>query len=106
MALTHAGAQEHGRTGDGTPGFTFRDGASLDLEATGAQDWIDPQRFPVQKEPWMSERASATAEVYAPIRARAVYGLHAGVLGPIETLAQSVSAMAPSTAITGVTPAS
>jgi len=25
------------------------------------------------------------------------YGLHAGVLGPLETLAQSVSAMAPST---------
>ena len=29
--------------------------------------------------------------------AREEYGLHAGVLGPVETLAQSVSAMAPST---------
>jgi amino acid transporter len=28
---------------------------------------------------------------------RETYGLHAGVLGPLETLAQSVSAMAPST---------
>jgi len=30
-------------------------------------------------------------------RAKENYGLHAGVLGPLETLAQSVSAMAPST---------
>ena len=36
----------------------------------------------------------ANGEVYAQ---RENYGLHAGVLGPLETLAQSVSAMAPST---------
>jgi amino acid transporter len=35
--------------------------------------------------------------VYAEGRASESYGLHAGVLGPVETLAQSVSAMAPST---------
>jgi amino acid transporter len=35
--------------------------------------------------------------VYAQPAAGESYGLHAGVLGPIETLAQSVSAMAPST---------
>src|SRR5580704_17620557 len=40
---------------------------------------------------------SATAEVYAQEPAAESYGLHAGVLGPIETLAQSVSAVAPST---------
>jgi amino acid transporter len=38
-----------------------------------------------------------TAEVYVPASQPGSYGLHAGVLGPIETLAQSVSAMAPST---------
>jgi amino acid transporter len=37
------------------------------------------------------------AEVYAGERASENYGLHTGVLGPLETLAQSVSAMAPST---------
>lgn len=36
-------------------------------------------------------------EVYAQNGGRENYGLHAGVLGPLETLAQSVSAMAPST---------
>lgn len=35
--------------------------------------------------------------VYAKNNAGENYGLHAGVLGPLETLAQSVSAMAPST---------
>jgi amino acid transporter len=35
--------------------------------------------------------------VYAQEAAQENYGLHAGVLGPLETLAQSVSAMAPST---------
>ena len=35
-------------------------------------------------------------EVY-PQQGGESYGLHAGVLGPMETLAQSVSAMAPST---------
>ena len=44
----------------------------------------------------MTDRASSTGEVYAADRAES-YGLHAGVLGPLETLAQSVSAMAPST---------
>lgn len=45
----------------------------------------------------MSEQAGAAAEVYAAGEAQEGYGLHAGVLGPLETLAQSVSAMAPST---------
>ena len=36
-------------------------------------------------------------EVYAQNGTAENYGLHAGVLGPVETLAQSVSAMAPST---------
>jgi amino acid transporter len=45
----------------------------------------------------VSDPKSATAEV-SPQSAKAEnYGLHAGVLGPLETLAQSVSAMAPST---------
>jgi len=39
----------------------------------------------------------ATGEVYAQDGGKENYGLHAGVLGPLETLAQSVSAMAPST---------
>ncbi len=38
-----------------------------------------------------------TAEVYVSASQPGSYGLHTGVLGPIETLAQSVSAMAPST---------
>ena len=42
----------------------------------------------------MTQPTSSTGEVYAR---RESYGLHAGVLGPLETLAQSVSAMAPST---------
>lgn len=45
----------------------------------------------------MTDQASATAEMYPIDRAKEAYGLHAGVLGPMETLAQSVSAMAPST---------
>ena len=45
----------------------------------------------------MSDQRTATAEVYPINETKAPYGLHAGVLGPIETLAQSVSAMAPST---------
>lgn len=45
----------------------------------------------------MSRQKTATAEVYPKSDAKQAYGLHAGVLGPLETLAQSVSAMAPST---------
>jgi amino acid transporter len=45
----------------------------------------------------VTDQASTTAEVYAKQGAAENYGLHAGVLGPLETLAQSVSAMAPST---------
>lgn len=45
----------------------------------------------------MSNQTTSTGEVYARQGARENYGLHAGVLGPLETLAQSVSAMAPST---------
>jgi amino acid transporter len=45
----------------------------------------------------MGDPKSATAEVYSDQRTNEEYGLHAGVLSPLETLAQSVSAMAPST---------
>jgi len=49
----------------------------------------------------VSEQKSATVAVYPHLdsksESRESYGLHAGVLGPLETLAQSVSAMAPST---------
>jgi len=45
----------------------------------------------------VTERAITAAEVYAQQTPAESYGLHAGVLGPIETLAQSVSAVAPST---------
>ncbi|HEY6488230.1 MAG: APC family permease [Terracidiphilus sp.] len=45
----------------------------------------------------MTDTKPSTAEVYAQREERERYGLHAGVLGPIETLAQSVSAMAPTT---------
>ncbi len=38
-----------------------------------------------------------SGEVYAGAGANEQYGLHAGVLGPLETLAQSVAAVAPST---------
>lgn len=41
--------------------------------------------------------AESRGEVYAQDSAGEDYGLHSGVLGPLETLAQSVSAMAPST---------
>ena len=43
----------------------------------------------------MTEQASAAVAVSSG--AQESYGLHTGVLGPVETLAQSVSAMAPST---------
>ena len=42
----------------------------------------------------MTTQTASTGEVYSQGEN---YGLHAGVLGPMETLAQSVSAMAPST---------
>jgi len=45
----------------------------------------------------LSNQTSTSGEVYAREGAGESYGLHAGVLGPVETLAQSVSAMAPST---------
>ena len=45
----------------------------------------------------MSDPKSAQVEVYSEQARTENYGLHAGVLGPLETLAQSVSAMAPST---------
>jgi amino acid transporter len=38
-----------------------------------------------------------SGSVYAGAGAKEQYGLHAGVLGPLETLAQSVAAVAPST---------
>jgi amino acid transporter len=45
----------------------------------------------------VTEPTSAAAAVSTQNNSRESYGLHAGVLGPVETLAQSVSAMAPST---------
>ena len=45
----------------------------------------------------MSDPKSAQAEVYPEQSKKENFGLHAGVLGPLETLAQSVSAVAPST---------
>ena len=45
----------------------------------------------------MTNQTNATGAVYAQEAAPEDYGLRTGVLGPIETLAQSVSAMAPST---------
>ena len=45
----------------------------------------------------MSEPATITAPADPHHNAPESYGLHAGVLGPVETLAQSVSAVAPST---------
>ncbi len=45
----------------------------------------------------MTDHATTAGRVYTPETAAENYGLHAGVLGPVETLAQSVSAVAPST---------
>jgi amino acid transporter len=45
----------------------------------------------------VTNQTNATGAVYAQETAPEDYGLRPGVLGPIETLAQSVSAMAPST---------
>lgn len=45
----------------------------------------------------MTDQATTTGEVYTQAGRPENYGLHAGVLGPVETLAQSVSAMAPTT---------
>lgn len=45
----------------------------------------------------MTEQASTAGEVSTRQTAPENYGLHAGALGPVETLAQSVSAVAPST---------
>jgi amino acid transporter len=45
----------------------------------------------------VTDQATTTGEVYARGAAAETYGLHAAVLGPVETLAQSVSAVAPST---------
>ena len=45
----------------------------------------------------MTEGRWAEVEVYSKQERGEEYGLHAGVLSPMETLAQSVSAMAPST---------
>lgn len=45
----------------------------------------------------MTDLASVPAEVSSSDNPTGNYGLHAAVLGPVETLAQSISAMAPST---------
>lgn len=45
----------------------------------------------------MTNQARPTAAVSPQVGSPENYGLHAGILSPIETLAQSVSAMAPST---------
>ena len=45
----------------------------------------------------VTRKTTSTGGVYARAGKAENFGLHAGVLGPLETLAQSVSAMAPST---------
>ena len=45
----------------------------------------------------MTRQTASTGEVYSQEGGAENYGLRAGVLGPMETLAQSVSAVAPST---------
>jgi amino acid transporter len=45
----------------------------------------------------VTDHTSAAGEVYTEELAPESYGLHSGVLGPVETLAQSISAIAPST---------
>jgi amino acid transporter len=45
----------------------------------------------------VTDHATTAGRVYTDETAAGNYGLHAGVLGPVETLAQSVSAVAPST---------
>jgi amino acid transporter len=45
----------------------------------------------------VTDEATTTASVSPDHEAQPNYGLHAGVLGPVEALAQSVSAVAPST---------
>jgi amino acid transporter len=45
----------------------------------------------------LTNHNGVTAEVYTEGETTESYGLHSGVLGPIETLAQSISAIAPST---------
>jgi amino acid transporter len=45
----------------------------------------------------VTDQTSTAGEVYAENVVPESYGLHAGVLGPVETLAQSISAIAPST---------
>jgi amino acid transporter len=46
---------------------------------------------------FVSSKRSPDGEVYTQAAATEKFDLHAGVLGPLETLAQSVSAIAPST---------
>jgi len=45
----------------------------------------------------VADQAKSTGDVYSNETAKERFKLHAGVLGPVETLAQSVSAIAPST---------
>jgi amino acid transporter len=45
----------------------------------------------------VTDQIKATVGIHLPSSSRENYGLHEGVLGPVETLAQSVSAIAPST---------
>jgi amino acid transporter len=45
----------------------------------------------------VTDQATTAGKVYTHGATSGNYGLHAGVLGPVETLAQSVSAVAPST---------
>jgi amino acid transporter len=68
----------------------------LDLNATIAQDCINLKTIWRGKVGTVTEQAIAAGDVYAQEPAPESYGLHAGVLGPVETLAQSVSAVSPS----------
>jgi amino acid transporter len=77
---------------------------SLDRKPCSAQHWcyrstINAFKQAAKGAP-VTRKTASTGEVYAqtvPPSGPENYGLHRDVLGPLETLAQSVSAMAPST---------
>lgn len=75
----------------GTQSTPHLDGAGACVETSFNRQNIQQRLISV------TDESSAIAEVSPSEKAQDAYGLHAGVLGPLETLAQSVSAMAPST---------
>jgi amino acid transporter len=71
--------------------------AVLDRVAVNGQDGIYLKTIGRAKGGSLANQRGNAREVYLHRGAGESYGLRAGVLGPIETLAQSVSAMAPTT---------